>query len=74
MTFDEIRFRGEGGNARSQRAATFTVFPRGFPLVTPIVIRRSERERGGRGERGGGEEGRRLDDIYLPTWLSSLHR
>jgi len=39
MTFDEIRFRGEGGNARSQHAATFTVFPRGFPLVTPIVIR-----------------------------------
>jgi len=39
MTFDEIRFRGEGGNARSRHAATFTVFPRGFPLVTPIVIR-----------------------------------
>lgn len=39
MTFGEIRFRGEGGNARSQCVATFTVFPRGFPLVTPIVIR-----------------------------------
>lgn len=42
MTFDEIRFRGEGGNARSRCAATFTVFPRGFPLVTPIVIRARE--------------------------------
>lgn len=40
MTFDEIRFRGEGGNARPGGCAgTFTVFPRGFPLVTPIVIR-----------------------------------
>lgn len=44
MTFDEIRFRGEGGNARSRCAATFTVFPRGFPLVTPIVIRAREGE------------------------------
>lgn len=42
MTFDEIRFRGEGENARSRYAATFTVFPRGFPLVTPIVIRARE--------------------------------
>lgn len=42
MTFDEIRFRGEGGNTRSRCAATFTVFPRGFPLVTPIVIRARE--------------------------------
>lgn len=44
MTFDKIRFRGEGGNARSRYAATLTVFPRGFPLVTPIVIRAREGE------------------------------
>lgn len=65
MTFDKIRFRGEGGNARSQRAATFTVFPRGFPLVTPIVIRYPLPPPSPPGRRGGG--GGREDDatIYI---------